>query len=33
MLDVRLPVLAFTVVVVHIGRGRLHNQGKAGGLQ
>lgn len=30
MLDIRLPMLSLTVVVVHVGRGRVHDGRKAG---
>lgn len=30
MLDIRLPMLSLTVVVVHVGRGRFHDDGEAG---
>jgi len=30
MLDIRLPMLSFTVVVVHVGRGRFHDDKEAG---
>ena len=30
MLDIRLPMLSLTVVVVHVGRGRFHDEMEAG---
>lgn len=29
MLDILLPMLAIAIVVVHVGRSRLHDHGKA----